>query len=161
MEYVNHSTNPASSVPATGSKKYYFLDSKGRHELEEILRSYLSRSLSGNVWEALCAALPLDRGQPESLSRRVEGLLYASEALWGLAMESGKKAFGLSFDRYALCRSAGILPMSHYHYLRGSREPWGQVLTRRDALHDPQTAMMKLQRDIESLGDFILNLPKG
>lgn len=128
--------------------------------MDEILRNFTGSAHVGDLWEKLCAALPLDRGRPESLSRRVEGLDYVAEKLWALAVESGKKTFGPNFDREALRRAAGIMPISHYHYIMGSREPWGLVLTRRDALHDPQTALLKLRRDIESLGDFILNLPQ-
>jgi hypothetical protein len=161
MEYTGQSQNtPLPSTPARPSQ-YFYLDSRIRQAIEEVLGSYLRHGQQGNLWERLCEALPLDRSRPEVLSRRVEGLEYAAEKLWTLAMESGRKAFGQNFDRGGLRRAADIRPISQYHYLRGSREPWRQVMTRRDGLHDPQTALLKLRRDVESLGDFILKLPQG
>jgi hypothetical protein len=161
MDNVFKPINTPLSVTPARPNPYFYLGAGIRQAIEETLERYLHRTLEGNLWARLCAELPLDRGRPESLSRRVEGLNYAAETLWNMAVESGKKAFGQNFDRERLRRTTGILPIGHYHYLRGSREPWGQVLTRRDALHDPQTALLKLRRDIESLGDFILHLPSG
>jgi hypothetical protein len=156
MEYASQSKTTLLSGTPVRPNQYFYLNSGIRQALEEVLENYRRRTLEENLWERLCAELPLDRGRPESLSRRVEGLNYAAEKLWTMAVESGKKAFGQNFDRRGLRHAAGILPISQYHYLIGSREPWRQVLTRRDALHDPQTALLKLRRDVESLGDFIL-----
>ncbi len=159
MEYSKPHGNTRAAGMALKPTQFYYLEASFRQRLDEIVRAVLNRTSTVALWEALCGVLPLERNRPESLSRRVEGLEYASDKLWTQAVEGGKRAFGQNFDRGALRQAAGILPISHYHYLSGSREPWGLVRTRRDALNDPQTALLKLRRDVESLAQFILLLP--
>lgn len=159
MEYLGEYGKTAKPKMAAKPRKFYYLEAQARQRVEEIVQLLSARGSKLKGWEALCEALPLERGLPQSLSRRVEGLDLAAEKLWALAVEGGRKAFGPGFDRESLRRAAGILPISHYHYLSGSREPHELVQTRRDALNDPTTALVKLRRDIEALTEFIQHLP--
>src|SRR5512142_1010288 len=140
MEYMGQHGKTGHPRTAVKPRKFFYLDSQARQRVEEIISGVAQRGAKINGWEALCEALPLERSRPQSQSRRVEGLDLAAEKLWALAVEAGRKAFGKNFDRESLCRAAGILPISHYHYLSGSREPHFLVQTRRDALNDPATA---------------------
>ncbi|MFN3822278.1 MAG: hypothetical protein ACK4OO_08090, partial [bacterium] len=78
------------------------------------------------LFEAITELLPIEKLNPDTVRRRVEGYYFASEELWRKALASGK------FNRQDLIRKAGLKPLSHYHYLTGSREPKAYVLTRSD-----------------------------
>ena len=103
----------------------------------------------------------MEKQSGRSHRRRVEGMIYCSEHLWSLAMESGKGAYGADFSRQDLIRLTGSRPMSHYRYLTGSREPMEVLLTRDDALEDSGTALVKFRDDIEALIDFIKTPPES
>ncbi len=143
------------------AKKYYYLDTATQHRLDEILRGFMHLRTSNHLWENLCSNLPVQKWSPASLRLRVEGLAYAAERLWNTALEDGKRAYGEDFDRDHLRRYVRTLPMSHYHYLVGSRESKEVLRTRHDALEDPLTALAKLQSDIAALADFLRQLPEA
>jgi hypothetical protein len=137
------------------NRKFYYLDAQTRHQLDGVLRGDLAQFTPADLWKQLCAALPLQRLHPETLRRRVEGMAYAADWLWQAALLKGKEAFGQEFDRENLLKSIRPVPISHYHYILGSREPRDLLRSRRDGLHDPQIALAKLQHDIEALADFM------
>jgi len=140
-------------------KQYYYLDAQIRQQLDEVLRDFAIRRSNGHLWADLCSLLPVEKFKPESLKMRVEGLSYTADALWKMALQRGKEFFGENFDRLSLQRTVRTYPISHYHYLLGSREPRDLVLTRRDGMHDPQVALYKLHNDIQALADFICQTP--
>ncbi len=143
------------SHPAPTAARYYYLDSQTRKSVDEVLQRTVSGHASTASWSELCRVLPVERLHPESVRRRVEGMTYAADWLWDEALRIGKKEFGPTFDRANLRRSIHSCPISHYHYLMGSREPRHVLLTRRDGLQDPRIALSKLQHDVEELFDFV------
>ncbi len=155
--YRNAGISPAEAV--VREYRFYYLDAGTRRQLDAIIREYASRRTGDAIWQTLCDRLPVRRGEPESMRCRVEGLSYVAECLWDLALESGRKAFGETFSRENLHRAVRSLPIGYYHYMVGSRQPAGEVQTRRDALQDPGVALAKLEHDIQALGDFIRSLP--
>ena len=140
-------------------RRFYYLDSETRKELDAVLESYLKGSTGDSLWAALCRTLPVEQKRSTSYNIRVEGLSYAAESLWDAALARGKQVFGENFGRQELSQAVGSRPISYYHYLIESREPWTILNTRRDALEDLDTAMLKLKDDILSLVDFIRRLP--
>ncbi len=142
-------------------RRFYYLDSETRKELDAVLESYIKSPAGDALWMALCNKLPVEKKRSTSYKVRVEGLSYAAEALWDAALARGKQAYGENFSRQELSKAVGFRPISYYHYLSGSREPWTILNTRRDALEDLDTAMLKLKDDILSLVDFIRRLPSG
>jgi len=86
--------------------------------------------------------LPIEKMDPDTVRRRVEGLYYTSELIFKKLLAGGK------MTRNDIVRAAGLKPLSHFHYLTGSREPKNIVLTRDDYLNDPSTALIKLKDDI-------------
>lgn len=101
------------------------------------------------LFDQITDLLPIEKLNPDTVRRRVEGYYFASEELWKRALESKK------FNRQDLIRKAGLKPLSHYHYLTGSREPVAYVLTRSDYLNDPTTALVKLRDDILGLARIL------
>jgi hypothetical protein len=140
-------------------RRFYYLDSETRRELDAVLEGYIKNPAGDSLWTALCSKLPLEKKKSTSYKTRVEGLSYAAESLWDTALARGKLAYGENFGRQELSRAVGSRPISYYHYLIGSREPRTILNTRRDALEDLDTAMLKLKDDIMSLADFIRRLP--
>ncbi len=139
--------------------RFYYLDTETRGKLEGLLQSSLADSTTADLLNQFKQLLPIQKWDSTSLRRHVEGLFYLSERLWNIAVEKGKQAYGDDFSRENLLRITKTLPMSHYHYLTGSREPADVLLTRDDALQDPPTALVKLTADINSLVEFIQSLP--
>jgi len=151
---------PISSEAAMKRVKLYFLDSGAKRRLNDALQSFFSRPSPRTLWDELCEILPVDKWKPRTFKERVEGMTLVTERLWLFALESGKKCFSQDFSRRELLHHLRSLPMSHYRYLTGSREPMEILLTRDDALQDPATALVKLRRDIETLAEFIFQLPE-
>ena len=151
---MNRNLHHESHAAPTAARFYYF-DSQSRKSVDEVLQRTVSARAAAASWSELCRVLPVERQRPESIRRRVEGMTYAADWLWDEALRIGKKEFGPTFDRANLLRSIRSYPISHYHYLMGSREPRHILLTRRDGLHDPRIALSKLQRDVEELFDFV------
>ena len=139
--------------------RFYYLDSKSRDLLEEKLQSFLDGELSESLTEEIKHTLPFEKRDLSTVRRRVEGMIYLTERLWMMALEVGKNAYGSDFSRQNLVGITRALPMSHYHYFTGSREPMNVLITRDDALQDPSAAIVKFKRDIESLAEFIQNAP--
>ncbi len=94
--------------------------------------------------------LPIERMDIDTVRRRVEGLYYTSELIFKKLLAGGK------MTRNDIVREAGLKPLSHFHYLTGSREPKNIVLTRDDYLNDPSTALIKLKDDILSVSELLL-----
>ncbi len=161
MEIYIRGYNLTSSEAVVKRKKFYYLDLDTRRQLDQVLQSFLFQPSGNGLWQNLCERLPLNKLVPEAQRLRAEGLYYVSECLWSFALQGGKKTFGDSFDRAQLRRTLRVLPMSHYHYLMGSRERRENLLTRHDALQDPGTAIAKLQQDIDALAGFIKNLSEN
>jgi hypothetical protein len=141
--------------------RFYYLDTETRGKLEALLQTLLAHSATADLMNQFKKLLPIQKRDNTSLRRHVEGLFYLSERLWNIAVEKGKQAYGDDFTRENLLRITKTLPMSHYRYLTGSREPADVLLTRDDALQDPPTALIKLTADINSLLDFIQSLPSN
>ncbi len=104
---------------------------------------------SDNIIDKVTELLPIQKLHQDTIRRRVEGYYLASELLWQTAIELLKKS------RAEIVRMAKLKPLSYYHYLTGSREPSGIVMTRDDFLNDPATAMVKLRDDIIGLAKII------
>jgi hypothetical protein len=136
--------------------RFYYLDTQVLGKLDQVLGEFTAGH-ADDVMKALNQTLPIVKWNDKSLRRHVEGMFYLSEKLWTFALELGKKTWGAEFSRENLLRITKTMPMSHYSYLVGSREPATVLLTRDDILQDPATAMVKLQHDIKSLSDFILS----
>lgn len=134
--------------------RFYYIDKEIIAKLDGILDEFTA-GRTNNVMEQLKQTLPIEKWNDKSLRRYVEGMFYLAEQLWTYALDQGKKTGGDEFSRENLLRITKTMPMSHYSYLVGSREPANVLLTRDDSLQDPPTAMVKLQHDIESLSDFI------
>lgn len=156
---ANLTTQPKSSPGPVVMKRmrFYYLDTKTRSRLEELLQKGLKNSAAAHLLENFKKLVPIEKWNNVSLRRHVEGLFYLSERLWDLAVQRGKEVYGDDFNRENLLRITKTLPMSYYRYLTGSREPADVLLTRDDALQDPATSMVKLTRDIEALTEFIQN----
>jgi len=92
--------------------------------------------------------LPVDKLRSESVRQRVEGLYFASEVLWYRILSTHK------LTREEVVVQAKLKPLSHYHYLLGSREPGASVMTRDDYYNDPATALAKLRDDIIGLASI-------
>jgi len=141
--------------------RFYYLAPDARQRVDEVLERFAQRAPIGDLWEALCRELPVDRQAATSLQARVEGMSYAAEYLWNAALQAGAQVYGGDFDRQQLRHSVqDVMPITHYHYKVGSRLPKAILVTRRDALEDPGTALAKLKQDIEGLVDFIRRLPE-
>jgi hypothetical protein len=139
--------------------RFYYLDADTRIQVDAVIQSFLQNSLDGDLWATLCERLPLDRKESHALQVRVEGVGHAAETLWNAALQAGTRTYGQEFNRQSLRNSVQAMPMTHYHYVEGSREHNSVLRTRRDALEDPCTALTKLQQDVEALADFIRRLP--
>lgn len=136
--------------------RFYYIDNQIIAKLDGILEEFTAGQ-TNDVMGQLKQTLPIEKWNEKSLRKHVEGMFYLSEKLWTIALDLGKKTWGDEFSRENLQRITKPMPMSHYGYLVGSREPATVLLTRDDALQDPATAMVKLSHDIESLSDFILS----
>jgi len=93
--------------------------------------------------------LPVEKLNPDTVRRRVEGYYYTSELLFKRLLAGGK-------TRNQIVKEAGLKPLSHYHYTTGSREPANLLLTRDDYLNDPSTALIKLKDDIIGAANLLL-----
>jgi len=105
-------------------------------------------------FDKIVALLPIERMDADTVRRRVEGLYYTSELIFKRLLAGGK------MTRPDIVREAGLKPLSHFHYLTGSREPKNIVLTRDDYLNDPTTALVKLKDDILSVSVLLFKNPK-
>ena len=135
--------------------RLYYLKSETRRQLDALLQNLLKERSDQDFRAEIDRLLPIEAKQSKSVKRRVEGMFYVSERLWAIGLELGKKAYGEAFSRQDLWRSTHDLPMSHYRYLTGSREPVPVLITRDDALEDPSTGLAKLGQDIEAILGFI------
>lgn len=151
--------NERRSLPGTNMKRirFYYLNSEVKHQLEDVLQDFINGQPPQDLLSELNRMLPIKVEDKNSMRQRIEGMIYISERLWSIALEIGKQVYGKKFSRQELWRFTLNLPMSHYRYLTGSREPMPVLLTRDDALEDPSTAIVKLGRDIEALMGFILH----
>ena len=137
--------------------RLYYLHPEAILKLDDVIEKFVHKPEDHNLLEDLGKILPIEKRNPVSFKQRVEAMFYVSEKLWSVALEKGKKTWGEDFSRDNLLRITKTMPMSHYSYLVGSREPANVLLTRNDILQDPVVAMVKLQHDIESLSDFLRN----
>jgi len=101
-------------------------------------------------FDKVVALLPIEKMDADTVRRRVEGLYYTSELIFKRLLAGGK------MTRNDIVRAAGLKPLSHFHYLTGSREPKNIVLTRDDYLNDPSTALIKLKDDVVSAAGLLI-----
>lgn len=141
--------------------RLFYLKSESKNSLDGILDKFVDQPLPQRLWQDLLDALPVEKWDSITVKQRVEGLVYIAEELWSLALKLGKKSYGQDFSRRELLHDLRSMPMSHYRYVTGSREPKIALLTRDDALQDPSTSLVKLQRDIETLAEFVRQLPES
>ncbi|MBM3330211.1 MAG: hypothetical protein FJY67_12225 [Calditrichaeota bacterium] len=128
------------------------------NQINTLIETYTAGSGSRNadeLFDKFTVLLPIEKLNQDTVRRRVEGLYYASELLWQKALQSGKES------RNDIVRRAGLKPLSHYHYMTGSREPRNIVLTRDDYLNDPATALVKLRDDILGIAGIIPSMSKN
>ncbi|MBM3327178.1 MAG: hypothetical protein FJY65_09450 [Calditrichaeota bacterium] len=126
-------------------------------QIAALIDNYIAGSgvkTQDDLFEKITDLLPIEKLNQDTVRRRVEGYYYASELLWQKALQGGK------FSRQDLVRKAGLKPLSHYHYLTGSREPRNIVLTRDDYLNDPTTALVKLRDDILAIAKVLPGILK-
>lgn len=101
-------------------------------------------------FDKVVALLPIEKMDADTVRRRVEGLYYTSELIFKRLLAGGK------MTRNDIVRAAGLKPLSHFHYLTGSREPKNIVLTRDDYLNDPSTALIKLKDDVVNAAGLLI-----
>ena len=125
----------------------YYLEKKSAESIEKIVQQFASdgnKLTPEELVDKITLELPIQRSDLSSVRRRVEGFYYTTEILWHEALK-------YKDDRPEVVRIAKLKPLSHYHYLTGSREPITNVMTRADYLNDPTTALVKLRDDIIGL----------
>lgn len=125
----------------------YYLERKVAEIIDNKVKEFAQdeSSVPEDLLSDLIAMLPIKRTDLSSVRRRVEGFYYTTEILWHEALRLNNG------NRQEVVKLANLKPLSHYHYLTGSREPFGNVLTRADFLNDPATALVKLRDDINGL----------
>jgi len=131
----------------------YYIDKKSAENIEKIVHQFVSENnkLSPEeLVDTIIAELPIQRSDLTSVRRRVEGFYFTTEILWNEALK-------INDNRPAVVKIAKLKPLSHYHYITGSREPNTNVMTRADYFNDPTTALVKLRDDIIGLA---IALPK-
>lgn len=127
--------------------KLTYLDNDSAENIEKIVQQYASdvNKMTGEqLVDKVTDELPIQRTDSTSVRRRVEGYYFTTEILWTQALKYND-------SRSAVVKIAQLKPLSHYHYLTGSREPITNVMTRADYLNDPSTALVKLRDDIIGL----------
>jgi len=126
----------------------HYLDQESADKIKKLVARFASEKDKLNpetLLKEVTELLPILRTDITTVRRRVEGFHYTTEILW-------KTAFDMKIgERPEIVKRAKLKPLSHYHYLTGSREPIGNVLTRADYLNDPSTALVKLRDDILGL----------
>lgn len=125
----------------------YYLEKKTAEKIEVLVKEFASdtkKMAAEQLYDKLTEMLPIQKSDMGTVRRRIEGLYVTSEFLW-------QEALKIKNDRHAIVKMAELKPLSHYHYLTGSREPVGNVMTRADYLNDPSTAIVKLKDDIIGL----------
>ena len=135
----------------------YYLDKNAAENIEKIVQEFAgnTKNMSGeNLVEKVTTELPIQRSDLTSVRRRVEGFYFTTEILWREALKHND-------SRPAVVKIAELKPLSHYHYLTGSREPITNVMTRADYLNDPTTALVKLRDDILGLAMALGKLTAG
>jgi len=115
----------------------------------EALISSRGKITPEQMFDKVTGLLPVEKLNPDTVRRRVEGYYYTSEFLFKRLLQEGR-------TRNQIVSDAGLKPLSHYHYLVGSREPRNLLLTRDDYLNDPSTALVKLKDDIIGLAVLVL-----
>lgn len=131
-----------------------YLDKKSAETIEKIVQQYANdpkKMTADELVDKVTNELPIKKTDLTSVRRRVEGYYFTTEILWLEALKYKE-------DRTAVVRIAKLKPLSHYHYLTGSREPITNVMTRADYLNDPTTALVKLRDDIISLATALPKL---
>ncbi len=126
----------------------YYLDQESAEKIKKLVERVASKEdklKPDTLLKELTELLPIQKTDITTVRRRVEGFHYTTEILWKAALDM---KIG---ERSEIVRMAKLKPLSHYHYLTGSREPVGNVLTRADYLNDPATALVKLRDDIHGL----------
>jgi hypothetical protein len=127
--------------------KLTYLDNDSADKIEKIVQQYASdtKKMTGEqLVDRVTEELPIQRSNQTSVRRRVEGYYFTTEILWTQALKYND-------SRPEIVKIARLKPLSHYHYLTGSREPITNVMTRADYLNDPSTALVKLRDDIIGL----------
>ncbi len=158
MEAINNlETVQPRELTAIKRMRFYYLEKDTAKRLDSILQDFTDTPLNYDLLGQLREVVPISKRDHSSVKQHVEGMFYVSEKLWNIALETGRNTWGEKFSRENLRRMTKSIPMSHYCYLVGSREAPNVLLTRNDALQDPGTAMVKLEHDISSLVDFIVN----
>lgn len=107
---------------------------------------------SDGLLEKLKEMLPVEKMNRDTMHQRLEGYYHASDILFTKVIEI------TGMERPEIVSKANLRPLSYYHYLTGSREPSGNVLTRTDLFNDPATALIKLRDDIVGLSGLIPGL---
>ncbi len=136
----------------------YYLDKKSSEQIDNLVKRIASEDdklKPNSLLKEVTELLPIQKTDITTVRRRVEGFHYTTEMLWEAALEL--KIVG---GRSDIVRLAKLKPLSHYHYLTGSREPVSNVLTRADYLNDPATALVKLRDDILGLAAVFPKLHK-
>ncbi len=125
----------------------FYLDKKSADQIEQTIKKYADQPAEDpeELYAQIIQVLPIQKSDYTSVRRRVEGLYYSTEILWHEALRI------FNGNRQRVVQLAKLKPLSHYHYLTGSREPFGNVMTRADYLNDPSTALVKLKDDIIGL----------
>jgi hypothetical protein len=126
-----------------------YLTSEVASQIAAVVDKYAAASgkeKPSDMYDRVIDKLPIEKMNADTVRRRVEGLYYTSELLFKRLLAGGK------MNRNDIVRAAELKPLSHYHYMTGSRESRNNVLTRDDYLNDPSTALVKLKDDIVGLG---------
>ncbi|MBD3167732.1 hypothetical protein GF324_14115 [bacterium] len=139
--------------------QYHFMSEEDFGKLEEFHKSFIASDLTPeNYVVKLREMFTLDKAEPATWKRRVEALYTASEMLFHDVLEEGRTWQGTVWNRGRVVIEARLMPLSHYHWTTGSREPTANLLTRDDYLNDPATALIKLEFDIISMGKLLRRL---
>ncbi len=138
-------------------QKLYFATQEQIDKLRAAAQDFINGSQDPQDFlEDLKKVMPIDRvDQETSLRSRVEGFFIVSDLLFERAMDEGVAQLGEAWTRQSVIKAAQLRPFSYYHWKTGSREPADNVVSRKDYLNDPMTAIEKLYDDIAGLGKLI------
>lgn len=139
--------------------EFHFIDEGMVELLLDMVDSFkTSEETPRSLLERTKELLPVDRNGHAVLCERVEGFYEISEGLFQAVFDLGQARHGEEWDRKQVVKFAKLRPFSYYHWITGSREPANNVMTRKDYLNDPTTALAKLEEDILSLAKLYREL---
>ncbi len=139
-------------------KEFRYLPSDIAEKVAGVIDQFVSGQLAiskDELFEKLTSILIVNKMKRETVYSRLEGYYHASDLLFT------KVAENTGLTRQDIVSRANLRPLSHYHYMTGSREPSGIVLKRQDLFNDPATAMTKLKDDILGLAGILSDEIQG